>query len=459
MSRTSAQAIALVLVLVLVAAWLAVGPASLRKESVGGTGAVFTRGATHPEMDRRARTAFPRAGTRSASEVVADRLAVFARKRHETAIRLAERRGVRVPAEAEEFFAAVEAGDWPRAHALYADLHVQKHADNRPRAVELDAVWHAVHETFGVAEVAGTWPAQALIDYGQAIMNAVPPGAIYLGGTDAGRFAPQIFNDAGGADDRIMLTQNSLADATYIEYLNLLHDARIAPLGPEDSERAFSGYMQDAERRARHDASHPEEPREVRPGEVIDLQADGRVSVSGQAAVMAINERLVKALMDRNPDQRFTLEEAFPMKGLHEDSLPLGPVLELRAGAGDDKRVREQAEASVGLWRTTAERFRSEAELPVDSPVRRAWADMAAAQGQYFLDQGLVAQAEETWQRALEIGPGQDKPLFLLVELMLQDQRQQAALEVLDRFLGANPGASRSIGELRRQIADQSGRR
>ena len=53
-------------------------------------------------------------------------------------------------------------------------------------------MWQAVHETYGVAEVAHDWPAQKLLDYGQAVLDSLRPGMVYVGGTDAGRFIPTL---------------------------------------------------------------------------------------------------------------------------------------------------------------------------------------------------------------------------------------------------------------------------
>jgi len=421
------------------------------------TGGLWTAVAPLPTRAGPAATpspAFSRSGPRPAATVVADRLTQFARKRHAVARQLAERRGVAMPHEVEEFFEAVERGDWPRTQVLYEALHARHQSGSEDRSPGLEAVWHAVHETLGAAEVAANWPAQALIDYGQAVLNAVPPGAVYLGGTDAGRFAPSLFNDVGGVEGRILITQNALADQSYLEYVNVLHGTRIEALSTADSEAAFSRYVEDAGRRARHDAQHPDEPVQVRPGEVIDLQADGRVQVSGQVAVMAINEALVGALLARNPTLPFALEESMPLKGLLPEALPSGPILELRAGGGDPALVRERAEASLELWRSVAGQFRSDASLPADSPVRNAWADMAAAQGSYLAAHDMPVQAEAVWRQALEIGPGNQTAMFQLVDQLVRTERRDDALQVVDRFLAANPSPPESAAALRRHLLE-----
>lgn len=397
---------------------------------------------------------FARSGNRPSEQVVADRLAVFARKRRDAAMLVAQRRGVPVPEDVLQFFAAVEAGDWSKTQALYEALHARRRSDTDPRAADLEAVWPAVHETLGVAEVAATWPAKSLIEYGEAILNALRPGAVYLGGTDAGRFAPSLFNDVGGVEGRVLLTQNALADRTYLDYVNLLHGTRIEGITPEESDRAFQTYIQDAQRRALHDAANPDGPRQVRPGEVIDISPDGRVSVSGQVAVMAINEGLLQTLLAKNPNLTFALEESFPLKSLYADSLPAGPIMELRAGGTDPSAVQQRADAALDLWRSTARQFQADSSLPPDSPVRNAWADMATAQGSYFADHHLPAQAEETWRQALAIAPANEKAMFRLAEHLAADQRVAEAIQVVDRFLQVNPATPDMVKDLRRTLGE-----
>lgn len=94
---------------------------------------------------------------------------------------------------------------------------------------------------------------------------------------------------------------------------------QLANLTQAETDRAFSDYLADAQKRLEHDQQFPGEPKQVRPGEEIQFieganPGDAKqVQVSGQIAVMAINERLLNAIMDKNPDLSFALEESFPL--------------------------------------------------------------------------------------------------------------------------------------------------
>ena len=145
-----------------------------------------------------------------------------------------------------------------------------------------------------------------------------------MGGTDPGRFIPTLLNETSEGEHRIVLTQNALADNTYLDYVRFLHSDRFATLTPEESQGAFQSYLADAQKRLMHDQQFPNEPKQILPGEDVRI-IDNRVEVSGQLAVMAINERLLQTLMDKNPDFSFALEESFPLKSTYSNAVPLGP--------------------------------------------------------------------------------------------------------------------------------------
>src|SRR5439155_5980414 len=133
-----------------------------------------------------------------------------------------------------------------------------------------------------------------------AVLGSLRPGMLYVGGTDPGCFIPTFLNETAEGEHHIVLTQNALADGTYLDYLNFLYGDRLATLTQDDSQRAFQDYLADAQKRLQHDQEFPDEPKQIRRGEDVRL-VDGKVQVSGQIAVMAINEKLLQTLMDKNP--------------------------------------------------------------------------------------------------------------------------------------------------------------
>ena len=225
--------------------------------------------------------------------------------------------------------------------------------------------------------------------------------AVLYGGTDPGRFCPtyMIFCESFipaekrrdpkfDRRDVYIITQNALADGTYLEYIrahynrstqtdppffqellrpkseveqgyktNLVAsvaysvlDRPLLSIGhnveaqrrkdgvyppkeiyiatAEDSQRCFAEYLADAQRRLDHDMHFPKEPRQIKPGEDVHI-VDNRVQVSGQVAVMAINGLLTKVMFDHNPTNEFFVEESFPLDWMYEYLTPFGIIMKI----------------------------------------------------------------------------------------------------------------------------------
>jgi tetratricopeptide (TPR) repeat protein len=97
----------------------------------------------------------------------------------------------------------------------------------------------------------------------------------------------------------------------------------------EDSQKCFSEYIVDAQRRLYHDTQFPNEPKQIRPLELVTFTPDGRVQVAGQVAVMAINGLLTKVIFDKNPTNEFFVEESFPLEWMYPYLTPFGIIMKI----------------------------------------------------------------------------------------------------------------------------------
>jgi tetratricopeptide (TPR) repeat protein len=366
----------------------------------------------------------------NAEEIVATKLSEFARDRLALTQAMARKFKVDAPPELEQFFAAAEAGRWDDVKTLFGALR-----ERRSTNESLNKLWGPILETYGTAEIAHDWPAQKLLDYGQAVLGSLREGMVYSGGTDPGRFIPTLLNETGDGEHHIVVTQNALADNSYREYFDFLYHDRLGTLSEVDSQRAFSEYMADAQKRLAHDQQFPDEPKQVRPGEDIRV-IDGRVQVSGQVAVMAINEKLFQMLMDKNPDLSFAMEESFPFQSMYSAAVPLGPIMELRAPSSQEAYSAEAASQAVDYWRT-AQQIIGDSEA--DSDVRMAYAKMASAQAGLLADHNLNAEADQAYRVATEICPSSPEAVFRYVNLLLTQNRLPDAVQVAQRALMAAP--------------------
>jgi hypothetical protein len=292
-------------------------------------------------------------------------------------------------------------------------------------------------EAYGVAEVAHEWPAQRLLAYGEAVLGSLRPGMVYVGGTDPGRFIPTLLNETSEGERHIVITQNAFADSTYLDYARFQYSDQLAALSSADSQSAFQTYLADAQKRALHDQQFPNEPKQLRPGEDVKV-TDGRVQVSGQVAVMTINEKLLQMLMEKNPETSFAIEQSFAFKSMYGDTSPLGPVMELRAG-DENALTSERATQSSDYWRTTMQQLASDLETPIGSDPRKAYAKLAAEQAALLRDRNFPTQAEQIYQYSIELNPTTPESVFGYVQLLIDQKRNADALRVAQTAANAAP--------------------
>jgi hypothetical protein len=405
------------------------GSTNTRPPGAGGDAAVLRRA-------RPARRPADAGIRMSAEETVAAKLSRFARSRRALARAMAKQFKVELPADVERFFDAAEAGRWEELKALWSAIDAGRKSGNDSEGQWV--VLQAVHETYGVAEVAHDWPAQKLLDYGEAVLGALRPGMVYVGGTDAGRFIPTLLNETSDGEDHVVLTQNALADATYLQYLGFLYGDRMATLTGDDSQQAFQNYMADAQKRFAHDQEFPQEPKQVQPGEGIQV-TDGRVQVSGQVAVFMVAENLLNTLMGKNPSLSFALEESFPFKSTYPDAAPLGPIMELRAQDSSDAFTADAAAQALDYWRTTTQQLPIGSDTSQDQAVLRAYSKLVATQAGLLAAHDFNAEAEQAYRLAIEICPDSPEAVFRCVTLLLTQQRFADAIPVAEAAVNAAP--------------------
>jgi len=385
-------------------------------------------------------------------EIVAAKVMKFGKNRREVARAIARRLNLKVPDEVERFFDAVEGGRWDEIDAAHRAMLEDEKQLNQPKTAELHHFWRPIQEVWGAAGEAQNWPAQRLLDYGNAILDSLRPGMIYAGGTDPGCFIPTMMNETSDGDKHIVLTQNALADGTYLNYLDVLYGDQMATLTQDDSQRAFSEYLADAQKRLEHDQQFPNEPKQLKPGEDVKV-VDGKVQVTGQVAVMAINEKLFQMLMDKNPDASFAMEESFPFKSMYGTASALGPIIEMGTAPQQSDLNATQAAQSVDYWQTAAAQLLSDPDTPQGSDARKAYSKLISSQAGLLVDHGLSTEAEQEFRIALQLTPESPEAVFRYVNLLMSQNRVADALPVVENAIKAAPDNEQLQG-LRNNLND-----
>jgi hypothetical protein len=382
----------------------------------------------------------------TAEEVVAGKLAQFAQSRRGYAHALAQRHKVEVSGDAERFFDAVESGDWDKIEAAFKVINggdsSAGHAEGRPPGVQ--SIWPAIIDAYGAAEQVHEWPAQKLLDYGNSILGALKPGMVYVGGTDNGRWIPELLNDTSDGERHVIVTQNALADSSYLDYLRFQYDDRLSNFTAEDSKGAFHDYVSDARKRLEHDQQFPDQPKQVGPREDVQV-IDGKTQVSGQVAVMAINEKLLQMLMEKNPGLSFAIQESFPLKGTYSDALPLGPLMELRARDGQNSFTPERAAQSLAYWQTTAQQVLDDPEAAGSPAALKSYSHDAVAAANLLAAHSFTGEAEEGYRLAAQLWPENPEPVGHLADMLARGGRENEARQLFDEFTRQHPGQRKEL--------------
>src|ERR1035437_2105194 len=159
----------------------------------------------------------------------------------------------KMPSEFQAFFAVAAKGDWLAVSNAFVEF--RKYAGQYEHSGKIDerlrgTAWQAVLETWGALDAFGEGDEKYSLAIGTNIIASIPPGSIYFGGTDPGRFIVTALQKSHvNADPFFTLTQNALADGTYLDYLRAMYGEKIYVPTREDSQRCFQDYIQDAQTR------------------------------------------------------------------------------------------------------------------------------------------------------------------------------------------------------------------
>lgn len=380
------------------------------------------------------------APTKSAEQIVAEKVRQFGKNRRAIAERIAKRLNKDLPPEIDAFFKAINKGDWDEINSRFKELatHAHQYSYSKGDRPDLDPYWHTVVDTYGVAEQAHNWPAQQLLDYGNAILGSLQPGMVYVGGTDDGRWVPELLNETSG-DPHIIVTQNGLADPGYLDFLHELYGDQFNMLSPQDSQTAFQQYVTDAQQRLQHDLDFPDEPKQVLPGENIQVDDNGHVTVSGQVAVMGINQMLLQMLMQKNPDMSFAMQESFPFQNSYGTALPLGPLMELNAQSAQNQFTADMATQSVDYWSSMAQTLLSDPNVTDSSYALRSYSHDVNATANLLAANNFTDQAEQAYELASQIYPGNPETVNGLAKLLTQTGHADQAQALLNQFASEYP--------------------
>ncbi|MFO1491014.1 MAG: tetratricopeptide repeat protein [Kiritimatiellia bacterium] len=262
------------------------------------------------------------------------------------------------------------------------------------------------------------------------------PNAIFFGGTDPGRFVPtyMIFS-ANVRPDVYLITQNALADNTYMTQMRDLYGDRIWMPSQTDSNSAFARYINKVE------------------SGLIDAGADvttenGKVQVTGVGGVMQINALLTEDIWRHNKEagHDFYVEESYPIPWMYPYLEPHGLILKLNA---DRKPLTpELIRKDFAFWDWYVARLRRHPRFEYDPIAQKTFSKLRGAIAGLYQNRGLLRQAEEAYLQSLMLYPASPEATFRLADLYIKSSRIEDARILLERLLAKDPGNDKIISTL-----------
>lgn len=264
--------------------------------------------------------------------------------------------------------------------------------------------------------------------------------AVFFGGTDPGRFVPTyMIYSAKVRSDVYLITQNALADNTYMNVMRDLMGNDIWIPSQRDSNIAFRQYVEDVQNGR------------VPPGAAITMQ-DGRVSVQGVAGVMMINGILAKMIFEENKHKSpFYVEESYVIPWMYAYMEPHGLILKLNPEP-IPFIPPETVENDTKFWAWYTKFLLDDPRFDRDVVARKTFSKLRSAIAGLYASRQMMAEAENAFRQSIQLYPLSPEANFRLAEMLMQQRRFDDAYSIIDSFLEEDPGNDK-VEEFRNQIS------
>lgn len=260
------------------------------------------------------------------------------------------------------------------------------------------------------------------------------PFSIFFGGTDPGRFVPTyMIYSALFRPDVYLITQNALADDTYMSVERDLYGDEIWIPAKEDSAEAFNIYVDEVQRGVRQANG--------------DLKIEnGRVQVTGALGVMEINGILTKMMHDHDRLRHsFYVEESYVIPWMYPYLSSHGLIMKLNADKTpyDAKRAAKD----MDFWDWYVRRLLDDPMYRRDFAGQKSFSKLRAAIAGLYQKQGRYREAAQAFREAVALYPASPEATFRYAqEILLPFRKWDQVLEMMDYTDAIDPNNRRTAG-------------
>lgn len=263
--------------------------------------------------------------------------------------------------------------------------------------------------------------------------------AVFFGGTDPGRFVPTyMIYSAHYRSDVYLITQNALADNTYMNVMRDLYGDMIWIPSQQDSNYAFQKYVEDV-RAGR-----------IQAGADVSFEG-GRVSVQGVQGVMTINGILANMIFEANKQKHaFYVEESYVIPWMYPYLTPHGLIMKINKETVPGF-TPEMVKNDRDFWTWYTARLLSNPKFQRDVVARKTFSKLRSAIAGLYAYRRMFDEAEFAFEQAIDLYPLSPEANFRLADIEMQQFRFSKARQVIEDFLKEDPQNDR-VAEFLTQI-------
>lgn len=254
--------------------------------------------------------------------------------------------------------------------------------------------------------------------------------AVFFGGTDPGRFVPTyMIYSAKVREDVFLITQNALADNTYMNVMRDLYGNQIWIPAQTDSAGAFTRYVEDVRAGKRP------------PNADIKIQ-NGRVQISGAMGVMEINGVLAQLIFEHNNYKHdFYVEESYVIRWMYPYLEPHGLIMKINRDVVP-KISQQRVFDDMDFWDWYTRRLTSNNKFLRDIVARKSFSKLRSAiAGLYvFANERRPEESERAFQESRLLYPLSPEANFRLAEMYMSQGRTKDIRRLLSEFQRQDPG-------------------
>jgi tetratricopeptide (TPR) repeat protein len=272
--------------------------------------------------------------------------------------------------------------------------------------------------------------------------------ALFFGGTDPGRFVPTYMIYCPQVrPDVYLITQNALADNTFMAVTRDLYGDQLWIPSQTDSNRAFQEYVKAIQ------------SGKIEAGADVKMEG-GRVQIQGVGGVMQINGILCKQIFDHNqyvtelktdestrqsgaavvpldpigPDGKlrqrdFYVEESYVISWMYPYLTPHGLIMKINNEPTDitPEMVKDDRE----FWDWYVARLTGDQKFLRDVVARKTFSKLRSAIAGLYAARGNPSEAEYAFKQSVQLYPLSPEAVFRLADLYMRERRLDEAHKVV----------------------------